>query len=102
MDASFALLDTISIPGVNGIYSWNVTSSIGGAHGLGGAIDLLTLVVRPDLAQQSLGIGFGPHFGSREGAAARIPILQVTVVPEPSTALLLGLGLGMLKMCRRP
>lgn len=91
-DSTLTLLDAASIDGQSRVYSWNVLAGMQGAAGLAGPNTLLTLLIRPDLAQA--GNAFGPHFNDRSVAdgAPRL-LLDVSPVPEPAHGLLLAAGL---------
>jgi hypothetical protein len=79
-DATLTFLDATNISGVSQAYSWNVLAGVVGPDGLGGAGNVLTLFLRPDLSQA--GNAFGPHIYDRH-AAAGFPRLLLDAVPRP-------------------
>ncbi|MCA9062471.1 MAG: DNRLRE domain-containing protein [Planctomycetaceae bacterium] len=80
-DATLTSLDTVSIPNVNGVYSWDVLSAVNGPDGADGT---LTLFIRPET--YPVAVTRGPHFNSKE-AGVSIPTLTLfttaSAVPEP-------------------
>jgi len=84
LDSSLTFLDSTNINGTSQTYSWNVLIGVSGLDGLGGANDVLTLMVRPELSQAGSG-GFGPHFNDRE-ALSLFPVLLIDASPVPVPA----------------
>lgn len=96
-DGTLKLLSTTLIDGTSATYAWDVLAGVTGSDGLLGANAFLTLLIKPDLTQA--GSGYGPHFYERlatSGAPALIVETASQPVPEPASAAMLALGLGLL------
>ena len=72
-------------------YSWDVTSVVNSQY-LGDGV--LSLVLRADNESLAAGSSY-KYFASREHSSNQPFQLEYTIVPEPSTALLLSLGVGL-------
>ncbi len=90
------LVDVTLVDAVNGIYSWDITSAVTGAHGLGGSNTLLSLLLMPE--DEDVIAAVGPHLVSREGGASQPLIVVETgvLVPEPGSLVLITIALGFL------
>lgn len=99
-DNTLSLLSATLIDGVSQTYSWDVLAGVVGSDGLGGAGNLLTLVVRPDLSQSnSL---FGPHFFDRTALTGAPKLtLDVSPIPEPASWMLLLAGGALIARLKR-
>lgn len=88
-NATLTLLSAITIPNVNATYTWDVTSALNSSAAQSDGI--ISFLVRPKL--YPITTSRGPHFDSTEFGNSP-PLLRVSPVPEPSSMLMMFVGLA--------